>query len=39
MEFLLWTKYQVYPFAIWIEIQFIQSQEKKKKKTNKLTQI
>jgi hypothetical protein len=34
MEFLLWTKSQVYPIAIWIEIQFTQSQEEKQ---NKLT--
>jgi hypothetical protein len=31
MEFFLWTKSQVYPIAIWIEIQFTQSQEKKNK--------
>jgi hypothetical protein len=29
MEFLFLTKNQVYPIAIWIEIQFTQCQEKK----------
>jgi hypothetical protein len=32
MEFFFWTKSQLYPIAIWIEIQFTKSQEKNQKK-------